>query len=448
MARTMEMSRRGFLGLSGAGAAALALGACTARMPAASGGSGASGATGGITIMSVEINEDVSKAWAAEHPDVPVKLIQYDATRLNAMLAAGTPPDLVRGLGAQETAYWAARGIAMPLDDYISASSLLAAGTLSSVNDVWKFDGSKQGSGPTYGLTKDYSLDMMHWYNLELLDAAGVRVPDDDNPYTYDEALDVARELTKVKGGKVTTYGLWSTAPDVVYIQGMLGTTGATLLSDDLKTVDFSSPEAQRAIKWIADVAAAKVGYTVLDPNPDGWSGPTFLAQREAMAQGGYWFGGQVATGEDAGDWSRLAPAPLLGDTRFSPTTSATGHWIPAKAANPDAAFAFLEWYTAGPQAEDRARSGWGLPVVTSLESELPAAEEYQKLALATQQNENQYSGVLTFSPYATNTALTATLTDLFPELVSGAITLGGFADKANEQCNELLAEGVSRVGG
>jgi multiple sugar transport system substrate-binding protein len=398
--------------------------------------------------MSVEINEDVSKAWAADHPDVPIKLVQYDVTRLNAMLAAGTPPDLVRGLGAQETAYWAARNIAMPLDDYISASSLLTASTLNSVNDVWKFDGTKQGSGPTYGLTKDYSLDMMHWYNLELLNAAGVRVPDDDNPYTYDEALDVARELTKVKGGKVLTYGLWSTAPDVVYIQGMLGTAGATLLSDDLKTVDFSSPEAQRAIKWIADVAAAKVGYSVLDPNPDGWSGLTFLAQREAMAQGGYWFGGQVATGKDAGDWGRLAPAPLLGDTRFSPTTSATGHWIPTKAANPDAAFAFLEWFTAGPPAEERAASGWGLPVVTALDSKLPKTEEYQKLALATQKNENEYAGVLTFSPYATVTALTAVVTDLLPKLVSGAVTLGGFADEANDSCNELLAEGVSRVGG
>ncbi|MBC9824046.1 extracellular solute-binding protein [Terrabacter sp. MAHUQ-38] len=448
MGYNASLDRRSFLTWSAVGAAA-ALAGCTTQGATGAGGAGGAGGKG-VTVMGVadDFPKDLLKIWNSKHPDLPVKIIAYDETRLNAMLAAGNPPDLVRGLGAQQAGFLASRKIARPLDDYIAKSSAFKVSDLDPVNDVWRWDGTKQGEGQIYGLTKDYSLDMMLWYNSRLFESVGATAPTAERPPTYDDMLDVAKELTSVKGGKVLRYGMWSTAPAVEGIHAMMATTGVPLFAEDLKTVDFSSPEAQKAVLWLANVAKAKVGYTLLDPNPDGWDWPPFSVQREAMAQAGYWFAGAVAGGEGTGKWARLAPAPMLGTKRVSPTTSATGHWIPTKAKNPDGAFALLEWFTAGEPAVARAKSGWGIPIIRSLASHLPTAEPFQKEALETQRAESQYATVLTFSPYATVTALSATVAGLFPQLVKGGMTIGQFADQANDKCNQLLAEGVSRVGG
>lgn len=445
---TPMINRRGFLGLSAAGVAAVALSGCTVS-PSGSQGSGSSG-TGGITIMGNEgeINKAVIDAWEQKNPEAPITLIKYDETRLNAMLAAGSPPDLVRGAGAQITPYLATRKIAKPLDDYIAKSTLFKSSDLESVNDVWKWDGTTQGEGQTYGLTKDWSLDMMFWYNTSVFEEVGAKAPDSANPPTYDDLLEIAKTMTKSEAGKVTRYGLFATTPDVAVLQGMLATTGVSLFNEDFKKVDFSSPEAQKAIRWLGDVAKAKAGYTLVDPNPDGWDWPPFSSQRQAMASGGYWVTGIVGADTAAPGFARMAPAPLLGTQRVSPTTSATGHWIPEKAKNADGSFAFLEWFTAGQPAVDRAATGGGLPVIKSLRSNLPAKEAFQKAALETQQAEEKYAKVLSFSPYATVTALTAAVSDLFPKLVQGSLTAGQFADQANAKCNALLDEGVSRIGG
>lgn len=403
----------GFLGASAVGLAGTALAGCSAsdmanKNPAPTGGatSGAGsggGAKGAITVMSNggEFTEELQALWADEHPELPLTFLEMDETRLNAMLAAGEPPDVVRGLGAQEAAYLAARGVALPLDDYIAGSSAITADDLLPINDVWRWDGQAQGAGPVYGITKDYSLDMMWWYNTEMLEAAGARIPDDQTPYTYDELLEVGKSITSIKGGKVERYGLWTMTPTISGIQSALATAGATVFSEDLKTIDFSSPEAQRMIQWFVDGAVGQAGYSVADPNPDGWDWPPFSTGRQAMAQAGFWLGGAISGEEETQGWARMAVAPLLGTTRVSPTNSATGHWIPAKAKNPDAGWAFLEWFTAGQPGVDRASGGWGLPILKSLETHVPNELDFQKAAMATQQADTPYAKVVQMSPYA-----------------------------------------------
>jgi multiple sugar transport system substrate-binding protein len=412
-------------------------------------GGGGGGAKGAITVMSQEgeFSEELQAMWAEDHPELPMTFIAMDETRLNAMLAAGDPPDIVRGLGAQEAAYLAARGIALPLDDYIAGSSLITADDLSPINDVWRWDGQTQGAGPVYGITKDYSLDMMWWYNTQMFEEAGARIPDDATPYTYDELLEVGKSITSIKGGKVERYGLWTMLPTVSFIQSALATADATLFSEDLKTIDFSSPEAQRMIQWFVDGAQGQAGYSVADPNPDGWDWPPFSTERQAMAQAGFWMSGLVTGEEPTQAWSRMAVAPLLGNTRVSPTNSATGHWIPAKAKNPDAGWVFLEWLTAGQPGVDRAKSGWGLPILKSLEKEIPSDLEFQKAAWETQQADAGHAKVIQMSPYAPQVALNAVINDNLLKVVQGGMTVGGFADASNKAANELLAEGVDRVG-
>jgi multiple sugar transport system substrate-binding protein len=444
-----HVSRRSLLGGAALFAGFAATGGALTGCSASAANGGAAPKPGGLTIMSKsnEISKEVLAAWASAHPDVPITLIEDDPTRLNAMLAAGTPPDLVRGLGATSTANIASRGLALDLDAYISKSTALKSSELAKINDVWRWDGKAQGAGARFGLVKDWSQDSMFWYNTQAFAEAGIPLPTADKPFTYDQLLEYAAPMTKRSGGKVDQYGLFTTAPTIEVISSMLATSGARAFNDDLSKADFTSPEAIRALQWHVEVAKAKVGYTLTDPNPDGWDWPPFDAKRIAMAGAGYWFGGAVAGNPKTAEFARLAPAPMMGSERVSPTTSATGYWISAKSNMKDEAFAFLEWYVAGDQGKARAQSGWGLPAVTSLSSELPQSQPYQAEAFAVQKNEEQYLKVISFSPYAQATAVSAAIANLFPRAVDGSLSTAQFADQATSAVNELLKQGMELAG-
>jgi multiple sugar transport system substrate-binding protein len=166
------------------------------------------------------------------------------------------------------------------------------------------------------------------------------------------------------------------------------------------------------------------------------------------MAQQGYWFAGVVAGSEDAPNWARLTTAPVLGDTRFSPTTGATGHYISAYSKNPDAAWAFLEYYTAGQPAIDRAKSGWGLPAVDSLREFLPQDEVYQKLALETQTKEEAFAGVLQFSPFVQKDAANAVIAEVLPDAINGKITVEEAGKEITDKINDLIDQGIELTEG
>ena len=240
------------------------------------------------------------------------------------------------------------------------------------VNDVWKWDGKQQGQGSRYGIAKDWSQDAMWWYNTEVWAAAGLPPRAPDTPVSYDELLANAKAMTKTAHGKTSMYGLWYVSPNIDYIAGMVATAGGRIISEDLTTVDFSSPEARQALQWIVTAGKEGLGYSVVNPPAD-WDGPEMLAGKQAMANQGYWFTGYAATTNPAYETKlQFNAAPLLGSTRISPTYGAVGYWIPAKAANPGAAFAWLEWYCGGAGARQRIAAGDG-PAVAALAA-APAA--------------------------------------------------------------------------
>lgn len=445
-----HVSRRSLLGGAALFAGFAATGGALTGCSASGAGGAAAQKSGGLQIMSLsgEINKEVIDAWLVDHPDVPITIIEDDPTRLNSMMAAGTPPDIVRGFGATTTANIASRGLALDIDPYLAKSSGLKESELAKINDVWRWDGTRQGQGARYGFVKDWSQDSMFWYNTQAFAAAGLALPTADKPLTYDQLLEYARPMTKTGGGKVEQYGLFTTAPTLETISSMVATSNGRIFNDDLTKADFTSPEARQSLQWFLDVANAKVGHTLTDPNPDGWDWPPFEAGKVAMSWAGYWFGGAIAANPKTAEFARLAPAPMMGSKRVSPTTGATGYWISSKSQKKDEAYAFLEWYCCtGPIAKSRAQSGWGLPATTALNQELPRALPYQKEGLAVQQNEEQYLEVLPFSPYAQTVAVSAAIANLFPRTVAGELSPGQFADQTTSAVNELLKQGMELAG-
>jgi len=449
------LSRRSLLrgagALAGTAAAMPLLSACGGTVGAAASSSKVQAIKSGtITIMSPtgEITDAFVKGFEAAYPQIKVNQINTDATRLNAMLAAGNPPDLVRDAGTDVTPYIASQGLALNLDEYFAQSTVFKDADIMPVNNVWKWDGTAQGTGSRYGIAKDWSQDAMWWYDTEVWANAGLASRKPTDPISFDELLDAAKSMTKTSGGKTSMYGLWYVTPDIDRIAAMVATAGGRIISDDLSTVDFSSTEAQSALNWIVQAAKQGLGYSVTDPSPD-WDGPEMFAGKQATACQGYWYTGFTETTAPAFE-SKLQfnAAPLLGTNRISPTFGAVGYWIPAKAKNPGASFAWLEWYCGGAGAKQRISAGDGLPSLRSMLSLLPQRNTFERNVIATQNNELDFIEVVQVaSPYALNTAINTTLAKDFPAAISGSQSVAQLADQLTTDVNAVLAAGKKALG-
>jgi len=408
-------------------------------------------ASGETTITLMAGAQDLSKEQIAEfeklNPGLKVKIINTDATRLNTMLASGNPPDLATG-GAVGSANINARGLATDLTPYLEKSDVLKEDDLQPVNDSFRWDGKQSGKGPLYGIVKDWSQDNTLWYNTALFDNAGVPYLSDTEATSYDDLLEIAQQLTVASGGTTETFGLglewaWGTyAP----MSAMIMQQGGQLFNDDLTKVDFTTDEAQRAFQWYVDFAKAGVGPTSLSPLADGSDYSTFAAERMAITQDGYWFGGNFA-GDDALKTVAFAPAPTMGETRVAPTYSGQGWWMPAQAKNKDAAWKLMEYYMAGPPAEARAASGWGLPSLKSLADKLPQDQPYQQQAYEVAQNELQYAQPLPDSPYISTDLLVTTIDKYLQSAIKGEMTVDDATAALTDEINEALAQGKDQIG-
>ncbi|MER5209529.1 extracellular solute-binding protein [Streptomyces sp. NPDC002838] len=443
---TGSLDRRRFLTFSGAALGAAALSGCAASVDDGSGGGDSKSGSTTLTVMCEKEDFDIKAAQQAL--GVKIRLLKTDPTKLNAMLAGKTPPDLVRGLGALETPYFAARSLMTDLDPYFAKSAVLKPSDLDPVNDLWRYDGSKQGAGPRYGMAKDYSQDQMFWYRTDMFEAAKLDLPSETEPLSHDEWLDLGKRLTKRRLGKVKVYGLNATGlGSFSQMMGMTASAGGSLFAEDLASVDFSSPEALKALRWYLDYTKADIGPSVVNPNPDGWDWPTFQAGRMAMATDGYWFGGAISGDPKVAEVSRLAPAPQLGGNRVSPCFGATGFWMPRDAKNKDAAWKFFEWFFGGEPAQGRAAGGWGIPTLKSLRAKMPQDKPYQKQAFKVQEQELAHFSALTFTPYAQIASLDGVISKVLPGAVKSGTSAGKVADELNKQMNDQLAKGKELVG-
>ncbi len=187
----------------------------------------------------------------------------------------------------------------------------------------------------------------------------------------------------------------------------MLAQTSTSLFNSDLTKADFTQPEVLKLLQWYVDWAQAKVGPSPLtDPNDTAFT--LFPANRLAMVQFGYWFGGSVIEPDTGGLQShvQLIPTPQWGSTRKVACFTGTGAVIPQGSKNKDLAFKFMEYFTAGTLGTDRVKSGSGLPALQSQFAELPTTMPYQKAALDVVNAELPYLTNLTMSPFVTNSAV------------------------------------------
>ncbi|QHW31616.1 sugar ABC transporter substrate-binding protein [Paenibacillus rhizovicinus] len=365
------------------------------------------------SITAGELSKDQIAEFEKEHPNIHVEIEEVDATKLAAELATGDAPDVIRILGVQDLPSYVIKGIATDLTDRINTSTVFKADDLMDITNVYRFDGKTVGAGPIYGLPKDWSNDYAIFYNKKAFDAAGVPLPSTTEPMTLPEFIDLAKKLT-IKGadGKIKQYGIGTNSGSKVEptYDGMLEyllSAGVNINTDDFSSINFDNPAVKDYINTWLDAVKNNVGPNSVN-NDQSDSGDLFFKNQVAMQVFGYWYSGVIRNEERAKshieDFGML-PTPIApGGTRVAPTGSATGGIINAASKHPDEAWTFFEWYFGGKPADDRAKTGWGLPIFKSKMASLPAVTAFDKQVNEVMKGEIENSNkYIIWNPYLGN---------------------------------------------
>ncbi|MDF2648900.1 MAG: transporter substrate-binding protein [Paenibacillus sp.] len=396
-----------------------------------------------------EITKDQIKEFETANPTIKIQREDVDTTKLAAQLATGEAPDIIRMTGVNDLPSYVIRGIAMDLTKYIDTSTVIKKDDFVPTVDVYRFDGKVQGQGPIYGIPKDFSSDFSIWINKKSFAAAGVAIPSETVPMTYSQLFDLAKKLTIKNGDTVTQYGLsgGKGEADLPFLMDYLLSKGVRLSTEDNSKIDFTKPEVKQALQLWVDGVKGNYGPNQVNQDKAAWGGESFLADKLAMFQAGYWFSGVLRGDEKAKthlDDYVMLPAPIAdGGTRVSPTGSATGAIINKATKHPNEAWKVYEWFFGGKPAEDRAKSGWGVPAYKHLLAMIPQETAFDKKTYAVLQDELKYSGkFIEMNPYLLNgdTLLKKQLTPVY----FGKATLDDAMIALNKDANKIIEESKS----
>ena len=393
-------------------------------------------------------NADIA-AFEAKNPNINIQWIVTDGPRFQAMLAAGTPPDLFR-VQAPLVPQFAKRHQIKNLDSYFQQSDLIHPADLTPANNYYKFDGKTIGKGPRYGMCKDWSPDLTVFVRTDRLKGLKIDIPGPTDAWTYDDLWNIAVKLKKAKRAQWILDIANSLGWIDRQVMALLVAKGAKpLYSADFSKMNLTSnPAAMQIFQYLYQYSQHKMDLGPENPNPDGWSGPGYVKGTVAMAQYGFWFSGQVSSDKTAAANSRMLVAPTWkGGKNVDPTVTATG-WVMAEStSHPDEAWTVFEWYMGGAPARARAGIGWGVPAQQSLFDRIPQTNAFQKNVYKTLIHELPKSNVtLKFNPnligLADLTAVAQSYSQHLPDALKGSLSFGKFMSNVEADTNRAIEAG------
>lgn len=230
------------------------------------------------------VYQDLIAKFTEEHSD-EISKVNFEVTtqdeygaKMTAAMIADDLPDIFY-VGPEAVRSYVDNGYVLPLDNYVGeeVDNLWPA-----IKSAYMYDGSEIGSGSLYCLPKDLSC-FAFAYNKDIFDEAGLAYPDPQNPYTFDEFLDVCKQLTKDTDGdgEVDQWGVANA--DAFGMTPYLYGNGGHFLNEDYTKVVVNENEAfKEAFKYYCDLTAVE--------------GVTPSVEQDT-ALGGYqrWLDGQVA---------------------------------------------------------------------------------------------------------------------------------------------------------
>lgn len=254
--------------LAVAGVIALA----TATITGCSSGTAAGGDSDTLTFMFRGSDAEKAAYTAAieqfeKDNDVTVKIIMTTAdeysTKLKAAITGKQIPDVFYVDPGSVQAY-VKSGIIKDITKEVEATVDLDNVWQYGV-DSYRFDGKLMGEGAIYAMPKDVG-PFSFGYNKTMFEAAGIPLPSVDDPYTWDEFIDVAKKLTLDTDGD-GVLDQWGTGLNAQWnLQSFVWSNGGDWLNDDRTEVTVDSPEFAEALQFFADMQnVAQVTPSVTD---------------------------------------------------------------------------------------------------------------------------------------------------------------------------------------
>ena len=193
-------------------------------------------------------NQELIAEFEREHLGIKVRLQNVPGSKeamqkLQTMMAAGTPPDVMSLHGAYYYPF-ASKGTLADLEPFIQQDpDFDLADFYPGLVKVSRWEGTLF-SLPRY--TSVYTLI----YNQALFDAAGLAYPDPQKPWTWDEYLAAARKLTR---NPETPTGSWGVYIDFwgSRVFPWLWQNNADLMNEDRSQCVIDSPEAIEALDFV-----------------------------------------------------------------------------------------------------------------------------------------------------------------------------------------------------
>lgn len=340
-------------------AAAFAV-AGTLALTACSGGGDASGDGGEKTITFMfRGGPDEKAAYEAaiakytEDTGTKVKVIVTDAdqyaTKLQAAVAGNNVPDVFYIEQASLQSY-VASGVLLDITDQVENSDVDLSNIWEYGVNSYRFDGEVQGTpdGALYGLPKDIG-PFSFGYNKTMLEAAGIPLPDKDTPLTWEQFVDISKQLTVDKNGD-GTLDQWGTGLNVQWnLQSMVWSNGGDWTNDDHTKVTVDTPEFAEALQKFADLTNVE---KVTPSASDAATLDTYqrwMAGEIAFFPVGPW---DVSVYNDLDFDYDLIPWPTVGDAGSATWIGSLGIGVSATSKHPDDAAKLVTYLSADPEAQ------------------------------------------------------------------------------------------------
>lgn len=196
------------------------------------------------------------EAFEKDNPDVDVEVIVTDAdqyaTKLQASITGNNMPDVFYVEQGDVMAY-ADNNVLLDLTDKIEEQGLDLDNIWEYGVDSYRYDGHEVGKGQLYGLPKDVGPFALG-YNKTMFEENNIELPDNDEPYTWEEFVDVGKQLTKDTNGD-GKLDQWATGFNVNWsLHSFLWSNGGTWLNEDNTKVTIDTPEFAEALQFFVDM--------------------------------------------------------------------------------------------------------------------------------------------------------------------------------------------------
>lgn len=213
---------------------------------------------------------------------IPVGGDEYH-TRLLTMMAGNAAPDVFFINAEGYYRNFARRGVLLELDEYFYQSL--------SLDDFIPMEQDKMlVDGKIYG-TSSCVVAPVLYYNKDLFDKAGLPYPPSDpkEAWTWDEFIEVAKQLTIEQNGRVTQFGVYG-FENMHPREAAIYSNNGLIFSEDYSKLDMS-PKAQEALTKILELRTVhKVSPPAAFLEQSGMNAAQILQTgRVAMVADGSW---------------------------------------------------------------------------------------------------------------------------------------------------------------